>query len=963
MEIDPLILELRADLGKYRAELRSSTALVESNLKRQERSVQNLERQMQRSSGAIASSLKGVALSFAGAFSAQQLVGVIDNFTRLQNSLKVAGLEGQSLADVQGKLLGLSGKYGVSINELANLYGKSTQAASDLGATQDQLLQITEASAQALKITGTSAAQAQGALLGLTQALASGTVRAEEFNQINEGGLRPLLQVAAANEKYGGSVAKLRQAVVDGKLSSQEFYKAILGGAEQLEGQASKAVLTLAGAFEALSSRFTVYIGEASAANGATAALAGAINSFANNLETIIPALAVIATAIGVNYVRSAVSASIATGALGAAIASYTAFTGGAATATNVLAFSMNALGKTLPFLAITALVAGLGYLFTRTDDAAQANANLAKQVALAEGEIDSAASSTAKLGVVSGILAAATRIAGNEFDVARAKAFALGAQLGVVAAQALIAARALSTANLAKAQANLVEIYQTDNRSPYAKARGVERGTTAVDKGEREKGLAQVKEAARQDELLRLKIERESSAGAQRLKELGIQNPYAPGYVKPSNAAAADDKKKGKGKGGGSGASGPSAGELTAQYESQLRAAKQQELQAQIALTKDIYERAGLEEELLASQKDGALADIDGDKNLTAERKAALKGIVDSLYGQASAVDEITGIVTDGKQGLLAQARLQGIAEQEAQESSDIAQAQNDVQLEELRGLYDLAETQGERRKLALQTIDAQYDYLESVQQAVIASEKATEAQKEIARLELMRLNAMRAGETSGATEQTAGPLERYIKEGSKTPAELNEQFQGIAVDGLNALNDGLTDAILNSENLGDVFKNVAKSIIADLIRIAIQQLIVNSLVGALSGIFGGVDAVKAATPTQGFVGPAFANGTNFAPGGVALVGERGPELVNLPRGSQVIPNNMMRASALGGGGNGGGGMSVIRLELSGDIDARIQSQSANIAIDVVRNAAPQIRDAAVTETFRRGARPGFRK
>jgi hypothetical protein len=37
----------------------------------------------------------------------------------------------------------------------------------------------------------------------------------------------------------------------------------------------------------------------------------------------------------------------------------------------------------------------------------------------------------------------------------------------------------------------------------------------------------------------------------------------------------------------------------------------------------------------------------------------------------------------------------------------------------------------------------------------------------------------------------------------------------------------------------------------------------------------------------------PQFAQGTNFAPGGAALVGERGPELVNLPQGSRVIPNN----------------------------------------------------------------------
>jgi len=38
------------------------------------------------------------------------------------------------------------------------------------------------------------------------------------------------------------------------------------------------------------------------------------------------------------------------------------------------------------------------------------------------------------------------------------------------------------------------------------------------------------------------------------------------------------------------------------------------------------------------------------------------------------------------------------------------------------------------------------------------------------------------------------------------------------------------------------------------------------------------------------------FATGTSFAPGGMALVGERGPELVNLPRGSQVVTNAMTR-------------------------------------------------------------------
>ncbi len=45
----------------------------------------------------------------------------------------------------------------------------------------------------------------------------------------------------------------------------------------------------------------------------------------------------------------------------------------------------------------------------------------------------------------------------------------------------------------------------------------------------------------------------------------------------------------------------------------------------------------------------------------------------------------------------------------------------------------------------------------------------------------------------------------------------------------------------------------------------------------------------------------PSYAGGTDFHPGGLALVGEKGPELVQLPRGSAVIPSD--RSMALVGG------------------------------------------------------------
>lgn len=50
---------------------------------------------------------------------------------------------------------------------------------------------------------------------------------------------------------------------------------------------------------------------------------------------------------------------------------------------------------------------------------------------------------------------------------------------------------------------------------------------------------------------------------------------------------------------------------------------------------------------------------------------------------------------------------------------------------------------------------------------------------------------------------------------------------------------------------------------------------------------------AAVGATQIAAIAATPFAKGTQFAPGGMALVGEQGPELMNVPRGSQILSNN----------------------------------------------------------------------
>jgi hypothetical protein len=112
--------------------------------------------------------------------------------------------------------------------------------------------------------------------------------------------------------------------------------------------------------------------------------------------------------------------------------------------------------------------------------------------------------------------------------------------------------------------------------------------------------------------------------------------------------------------------------------------------------------------------------------------------------------------------------------------------------------------------------------------------------------------------------------------------------------------------------------------------------------LIGGLVGLFKS-PTVAAAPPL--IYGPGFASGTDFAPGGLAMVGENGPEIVNLPRGSQVIPNDVVRQSSNGSpsitfapviDARGADVAAVARLE---QVVARQQQEFESRVIGVVRS------------------------
>lgn len=921
VEIDPVILQLRADVNKYLADLRSTTTKVDKLLDQQVASARNLEREMRRSSAAISGHLKGLAASIAGYFTGRELVGLLDNFTRLQNQLKVAGLEGARLKSVQDALFVSAQKYGVSINALAELYSKASQSGKELGATDAQLLKLTEATAQALLITGTSTEQASGAILGLSQALASGTVHAEEFNQINEGGLRPLLQAAAASERFGGSVAKLRQEVIAGKVSSQELYNAIQQNAKLLEGQAAKATLTLSGGFTVLTNALTKYFGEADKANGVSAALGEAMHALADNLDTLIPAIALVATALGVRYVVGATAAIGATVLASNAMFALQARMLGAATTAEALGFALGGMKLGLVSVAVLALGGAIYYAHTQIEGAADATGAYAK----AQEEAKKASEGAAR---------AADNLA-NAHGKAREQALALARAEAENVKQKLASARAsvvLAQAELARAKVRLSTLVDDNPAGAFAPALG----DFGPGYGNAVVGGKGVKVAE-----ANLKAAKDSVATL----EAGLDSVMSRinGAAAPAVAAGGKKTKGHKGR------SGPSAAEIEQRFQDERVNLGQQALSAQESMAKSAEERAEYELRGVELARIRTEADIKHNKDYTAEQKKILTEQVERL-----AELERERIDFDKKRQI----------EQEAQQLAD---EQYNSQRDALQIQYDLADSQSERKRLALEILDAEQKHLRSVLDAIIASETATEADKERAKVARDGLDAIAAGQRTRAVQQNETQRDRYLRELNKSPEAINEAIDGIKIDGLDALNNGLVEAIQGTKSLGDVFKDVANQIIADLLRIAIQRAIIQPLANAIFGagaaaLGGGAGAGITVTRGGSIPLPGRASGGRVNAGQMYRVNEASPigkvEGFRPDSSGDIIPLGRMNAPAMGLQQSGN---ARVQIELSGDIDGRIARVSGPVAVEIVRSAAPSIIDASAREAFARGRRPSL--
>ncbi len=108
------------------------------------------------------------------------------------------------------------------------------------------------------------------------------------------------------------------------------------------------------------------------------------------------------------------------------------------------------------------------------------------------------------------------------------------------------------------------------------------------------------------------------------------------------------------------------------------------------------------------------------------------------------------------------------------------------------------------------------------------------------------------------------------------------------------------------------------------------IGNAIIDLINGALKGAFSGIPGLKDHVPQI----PRFARGVKNFSGGLALVGEEGPELVNLARGTQVRSASDTRQALAGSGRQVTVNIGVVNNQSDGDTDRLLRAIGMRLAI-----------------------------
>lgn len=295
------LLAARREVDAALNGLNGSLGRIDASVTRTERSIASVGRTM--------SSLTNIAKGLAAALSVQQVTEYANAWVTVSNKLVNSVKANEDLATVTQRVFDVSQDTRSSLEATATLYGRLERATRSAGTSTADLVKLTETINKGLAVSGATTEEASSTMTQLSQALASGVLRGEEFNSISENGSR-LAQALAAS--LGVTIGQLRGMAAQGKLTTDVVVNGLLKQGDAIAKEFSNTTLTMGQSFTVATNNITKFVGEASSVNTTLNVFNRGIITLSENLSTVANVIGAFAVIMGGRFVGALVAATSA---------------------------------------------------------------------------------------------------------------------------------------------------------------------------------------------------------------------------------------------------------------------------------------------------------------------------------------------------------------------------------------------------------------------------------------------------------------------------------------------------------------------------------------------------------------------------------------------------------------------------------------------------------------------------
>lgn len=224
---------------------------------------------------------------------AQDGITLSDTYKTLTGRLNQTVDSTDELSLVQDRLFEAAQSTLTPLEETINLYARSDLALKNLANGQEKAARLTEVVNLSFRAQTSSIAEIQSTVTQLTQSIATQAVQWQDFGKLADTNLL-LVNVAAKNLGLDG-IGSLKQAMEDGAISNEQLVDAILLGFDEIQAAADQMPITVEAAWTKLNNVMLRYVGESETANTVSTNLANSIQFLANNLNTLVGVVTLLA--------------------------------------------------------------------------------------------------------------------------------------------------------------------------------------------------------------------------------------------------------------------------------------------------------------------------------------------------------------------------------------------------------------------------------------------------------------------------------------------------------------------------------------------------------------------------------------------------------------------------------------------------------------------------------------------